>query len=95
MLVVSRAFLGEFSLAATRPVARQFLLDFLVHRSDQSDHTAVWGYALPKHIDELLVQLGVKKRLGPWALNGAEIAIENYGSSIARCVESSVALSQR
>jgi integrase len=62
-------FYESLPLPVPAPVARQFLLDFLVHRSDQSDHTAVWGYALPKHVDELLVQLGVKKRLGPWALN--------------------------
>jgi hypothetical protein len=70
-------FHENFHLPVAAAVARQFLFDFL-------DDAAVWGCALPKEVDQLLVELGVKKRLGPWALGTVETRLAALATSRCR-----------
>jgi integrase len=74
-------FHEDLQLPVSAAVARQFLFDFLVQKLNNSGQAECWGCALPKEVDALLIQLGVKKRPGPWALGTVETRLAELAAA--------------
>ncbi len=60
-------------------VVQQFILDFTVHRFDESREAGLLRGALPNALDELLVRANAKRELGPMSLSVIQLRMTALG----------------